>query len=260
MRKDVVGPGNGPDLDLEDIGKADAVIVAQEHQLAIDLGKGSPVGHPAVEVALFETEDGAIWRVAAEDANIAGFVKVRDAALLVKPGVELLRGGQLDEFARHDEDQLAAGLEVADALFDEEQKKIAAPVEQRRFELLAGTQRDILKADVGWVADDAVELLAEREIEEIEHPGAVWRDAWVNFDTEAICLAIFQFGEKCAVTGRRFQHSTRVPAQVEHEAHHIGRRENLAELGDVAGRHALLGTAGVRPQPCPMNPSRSRRG
>jgi hypothetical protein len=92
---------------------------------------------------------------------------VRDAALLKKPGVQLLGGGQLDELARHDEDQFAARLQVADALFDEEQEEVAARIEQIRFQPIFRVDRNILKTHVGRVADDGVELLAERVIEEI---------------------------------------------------------------------------------------------
>jgi hypothetical protein len=154
-------------LTVKDISEAHAVIVAQEHQLAIDLDKAPAIGHLAIHAAFFEAENGAVGRVFVKDPRVAGFVKMRDAALLVKPGVQFLGGGQLDELARHDEDQFAARLQVADALFDEEQEEVAACVEQIRFQPFFRVDRNILKAHVGRVADDGVELLAERVIEEI---------------------------------------------------------------------------------------------
>eukprot|EP00825_Cyclidium_porcatum_P018052 TRINITY_DN2068_c0_g1_i3.p2 TRINITY_DN2068_c0_g1~~TRINITY_DN2068_c0_g1_i3.p2 ORF type:complete len:248 (-),score=40.98 TRINITY_DN2068_c0_g1_i3:2-745(-) len=122
---DQVGSGNGANLDLEDIGETQAVVVAQEHQLAIDLCEAPAIVHAAIRPPFLETEDGAVWRVIAENADVAGFVKMRDAALFIQPGIELFGGGQLDELARYDEDQLAARFQVADALLDEEQEEVA---------------------------------------------------------------------------------------------------------------------------------------
>ena len=127
---------------------------------------------------------------------------------------------------------------MADALFDEEQEKVAARVEQIRFQPFFRVDRDILKTDVGRVTDDAVELLAEREIEKVANQGAFWSDAGVDFDADAVGLAGLQLVEEGAVTGRRLQRPALVRTKVEHEGHHIGRRENLAELFDVARCHS----------------------
>jgi len=238
VRVDVVGPGDGADLDRKDVGKAHAVIVAQEHELTVGLDKAPAIGHAAILAAFFEAEDGAVRCVIAEDSHVAGFVEMRDAALLEQPAIELAGGGQFDEFTRHDENQLAARLQVADALFDEEQEEVAACVEQFRFQAFFRVDRDILKTDVGRVADDAVELLAERVGEKVANQRAFGGDAWVDLDADAIGLTGLQFVEEGAVTSRWLQRPPLVCAQVEHEGHHIGRREDLAELFDVARCHS----------------------
>lgn len=171
----------------------------------------------------------------AKDPDIAGFVKMRDASLFDQPGVEFLGGGQLDELARHDEDQFTAWFQVADALFDEEQEEIAAAVEQCRFQAFFRVDRDILQTDIGRVADDGVELLAEWKVEKIAYLGTFRRNPRVNFDAGAIRLPGFQYIEESAVARRRLKNPAGVPAEVEHESHHIGGREDLAELGNVAG-------------------------
>ena len=132
--KMLVRPRHRADLDREDIGEAHAVVVAQEHQLAVDLDEAPAVGHLAIHAALLETEDGAVRRVLAENAGVAGLVEMRDAALFIEPGVQLPGGSQLDELARHDEDQFAARLQVADALLDEKQEQVAARVEEVGFQ------------------------------------------------------------------------------------------------------------------------------
>lgn len=78
--------------------------------MPVDLGESPAIGHVPVRAALLETEDGAVGRVLAEDPGVAGLVKMRDAALLVEPGIQLPRRGQLDELARHDEDQPPPGF------------------------------------------------------------------------------------------------------------------------------------------------------
>jgi hypothetical protein len=196
VREDLVGPGDGADLDRERHRRSARVIVAQEHQLAIDLGEAPAIGHLAVHAAFLEAENGAVGRVRVEDADVAGFVKMRDAALLVKPGVQFLGGGQLDELARHDEDQFAARLQVADAFFDEEQEEVAARVEQVRFQPIFRVDRNILKTHVGRVADDGVELLAQRVIEEIADLSLPAGAPGVDFDADTIGAALAQRAKK----------------------------------------------------------------
>jgi hypothetical protein len=125
-----------------------------------------PVGHVAVHAPFLETEDGAVGRRAIEDAHVAGFVEMRDAALLVQPGVQLLGGGQLDELARHDENQFAARFQVAHA-FSMKNRKRLLRVEQVGMEMLFSFPGNILITHVRRVADDGVELLVERVGEEI---------------------------------------------------------------------------------------------
>ena len=103
-----------------DAGAAECLKLPDE----IDFGETPAIGHPAIHAAFLEAEDGAVRRALVEDAGVAGFVEMRDAALRVEPGIELLGSGQLDELARHDEDQLAARLQVADTLLDEEQEQV----------------------------------------------------------------------------------------------------------------------------------------
>lgn len=55
-----VGSRDSANLDREDVGKANLMIVAQEHQLSVDFGEGPPVGHAAVETPFLEAEDGAV--------------------------------------------------------------------------------------------------------------------------------------------------------------------------------------------------------
>ena len=127
----------------------------------------------------------------------------------------------------------ATRLKVMDALFDEEQEEVAACIEQIRFQPIFRVDRNILKPHVGRVADDGVELLADRVIEEITNFDAGRGNLGVDFNTDAIRLPFFQQLEKSTVTGRRFQRPALVAAKVEHEIDDGGRRENLAELFDI---------------------------
>ena len=173
MRKNCIRPGHSPHLDGKNIRKPDAVVFAQKHQLTICFSKAAAIGHLAIHAAFFKTEDGAIWGVLVEHLGITCFVKMRDAALLVKPGVQLLGRSQLDQLTRHNENQLTAGLEMANALFDKEQEKIAATIEEFRFQAFFGVDRNILKTDIGRVTNDGVELFAQRIIEKIANLGTL---------------------------------------------------------------------------------------
>ena len=92
--KNLIGPRDCTDLDREQISEAHAIVIAQEHQLAIDLDKAPAIGHLAIHPAFFKAENGAVGRVFVKDPRVAGFKKVGDAALRKKPGVQLLGGGQ----------------------------------------------------------------------------------------------------------------------------------------------------------------------
>jgi hypothetical protein len=61
---------------VKDISKAHAIIVAQKHQLTIDLDKAPAIGHLAIHPAFFKAENGAVGRVFVKDPRIAGFVKM----------------------------------------------------------------------------------------------------------------------------------------------------------------------------------------
>jgi hypothetical protein len=163
--------------------------------------------------------------------------EISDAALLEQPGVELPGRGQLDEVARHDEDQFATGLEVAHALLDEEQEEVAARIEKPGFQAFPGVDRDILKTHVGRVADDGLELLGQRVVEKIADLGAGRRDARVDLDADAIRVPLPEQFKEDAVTGRRLKRPPAVAAQGEHEFHDLGRREHLAESNYVLLAH-----------------------
>jgi hypothetical protein len=240
VRENAVRPRHRADLDRKDIGEAHPVIVAQEHQLPGDLGEASgrrPCGDPC---ALLETEDGAVRRVLVEDPGVAGFIEMRDAALLIKPGVQFPGGGQLDELARHDEHQFAARLQVADAFLDEEQEQVAARVEEVGFQLFPGVDRNILEAHVGRVADDGVELLGQRVIEKVADLDSIGRDPGVDFEADTVATPCPQRREE------RASHPPTAPARarcwahkIKHEFDHARRREHLAELFDVARHHGV---------------------
>jgi hypothetical protein len=66
------------------------MVFAQEHQLAINFDEAPPIGHVAVHAPFLKTENGTVWRVVVKDADIAGFIKMRDAALGIEPGVQFL--------------------------------------------------------------------------------------------------------------------------------------------------------------------------
>ena len=169
--------------------------------MAVDLGENPAVGHVAIHASFLEAEDGAVGRRAREDTDVAGFVEVRDAALLVEPGIELLGRSQFDEFARYDENQFAAWLQMADRLFDEEQEEVATGVEQFRFETFFRVDRNILKTYVGWIADDGVELLVQWVGKKIADLCAFWCNQRIDFDTGDIVAPLTQGVEKGAITG-----------------------------------------------------------
>jgi len=131
---------------------------------------------------------------------------------------------------------------VVNALFDEKQEEITARIEQLRFQLFFRVDRNILKTHVGRIADDGVELLADRVIEEITYFNAGRGNLGVDFNADAIRLPFLQQLEKSAVTSRWLKRPPLVAAEVEHEVDDGRRRENLAELFDIT--HAqFLGSA-----------------
>ncbi|MPN51711.1 hypothetical protein SDC9_199360 [bioreactor metagenome] len=129
---------------------------------------------------------------------------------------------------------------MAHGLLDEEQEEVAARIEELGLQALLGVGCDILIAHVGRVANDGVELLAERIGEEIAYRGPFRCDAGVDFNAHDIGTTLAQGGEKGPVAGRWFQDPALVLAEVEHESHHVGGREYLAELCDVQRHQWLL--------------------
>jgi hypothetical protein len=67
------------------------------------------------------------------------------------------------------------------------------------------------------------------------------RHAAVDLDADHLGPALAQRVEESAVAGRWFEHPALVAAQVEHEGHDIGRREDLAELRDVEAHQLIDG-------------------
>jgi hypothetical protein len=61
---------------------------------------------------------------------------------------------------------------MAQALFDEEQVQIGAPVEHRTARQRPRSRRDVLIADVGRIADDRGEKFVFRQLEKIHRLGA----------------------------------------------------------------------------------------
>ena len=128
---------------------------------------------------------------------------------------------------------------MADALLDEEQEQVAARIEEVGFQAFFGVNRDILITDVRRVADDRVELLADRVVEKVADLGACGSDARVDLDTDTVRMPLLEQLKEHTVTGRRLERPPAVAAQGEHERHHLEWREHLAELFDVARRHHL---------------------
>ena len=240
MGEHLVRAGDTADPHFKKLGKRQGVIALQKHELPVDFRKPASVVHVSTRAPFLETENGAVGHVSAEHAAVAGFDEIRDVALTVEPGVELLRRRQLDEFARYDEYQFPARFQVAHAFFDEKQKQVAALVEQIHRKAGSGRFGNILKAHIGRVADDGVKLLAVGIGEKILHADARRRDARVDFDADAIPSRRTQGGEKRARARRRFQHASAIAAERAHEIHDRRRREYLPQIFDIKPVHGCF--------------------
>jgi hypothetical protein len=151
--------------------------------------------------------------------------EIGDVALLEEEGVEPPRRGELGEFTRHDENQLAARAQMAHCLGDEMKVEIAAPVEHFVIEQSPRVQRDVLVTHIGRIADDRVELLRQRQSEEIHHARARGGDRRIDLDRLAACDA----ARKGALAGGRIERAPKTPAQREHLLDHGGRGKHLAQ-------------------------------
>ena len=167
---DVVGTRDGADLDREHVGQRHAVDAAREGELPAGEHHAPAVVRAMREVVLLEAPDRAVGQRAVEHLGVAQFDEIGDRAFAIQPRVERHARGGLEKIARRDEDQFAARRQVVEALVDEEQVEVGAPVEPPRLEQRARGVADVLVAHVGRVADDGVELLVRRIGEEILHP------------------------------------------------------------------------------------------
>ena len=134
------------------------------------------------KIAPDKPEDRAIRYRARENPCISGLDPVRDRSLTVEPFIQSCGARQFDEFARNDEDQFSAFDEMANALFDEEQKKIGARIEKFRFETCAGVRLDDSKAHIGGVSDDGFKAFAFGQVEEIHDPRSRRCDPRIQFN------------------------------------------------------------------------------
>jgi hypothetical protein len=167
----------------------------------------------------------------AKHLGIAEILEIGDGALVVEPGIEPRRAGGLEEIARGDEDQFAQRAEVAHALLDEMQVQVGVAIEQAGTQLQRGLRQDVARFDVGRVAEDADELFALGIAEEIEVE-RTWR-AMRGIDLDR--HAIRQARRKGAIAAGRIERAAAIAAQGEHALDDLGRGENLAVTGNVAG-------------------------
>ena len=227
--ENIIGAGNRADLDSEDAGQRQAVDAAGEHQLPAGQRHAPAVVQAMAGIAFLETPDGAIGRRAGEDPGVAEILEIGDGALVEQPGVEPPGAAGLEKVARRDEDQFAAGSEMANALLDEMQVEVGMAVEQARTQTHGGFRPDVAGLDVGRIADDGGELLVLRISKEVDVERRFRAVSGVDLDRHTTG----QQRRKRAVAAGRIKHPAAVAAQGQHAANYLGRGEYLAEGGDI---------------------------
>ena len=163
-------------------------------------------------LALLETPDRTVWGRIVEQVRVAEIDEVGDRPGSIKQSVERHRRSRLEQIARGDENQLAAGFEEAQALLDEEQVEIGTAVEHRIVRQPPRTGVDVLVADVGRIADDRGKTLVVGQLEKIHHFRTRWRVARINLDAERAGEML----EERTVATSRLEHTTVVAHQRPH--------------------------------------------
>ena len=157
-------------------------------------------------VAAFKAPDGAVRCGIAEQVQVAQIDEVGDRALGKEDAVERHGRGRFEQVARRDENQLAAGFQVAQALLDEEQVQVGALVEHAVAGQPPRSGRNVLVTHVGWIADDGIERLVVRQFEKIHYLRAGRGVARVDLDAHGAGEML----QECSVATGRLQHATAV--------------------------------------------------